>query len=66
MEDGTSKVRVIARELHTTQAVIETNTPILYPHIKFQTMMNTVQPVTSDHNCMTYIIEGHGLFGKEK
>ena len=28
--------------------------------------MNIVQPVTSDHNCMAYIIEGQGLFGAEK
>ena len=28
--------------------------------------MNIVQPVTSDHNCMAYIIEGHGLFRAKK
>ena len=66
LEDGTSKVRVIAGEFQTTRAVIETNTPILYLHIKLQAGMNIVQPVTSDHNCMAYIIEGHGLFGAEK
>ncbi|NWJ90774.1 pirin family protein, partial [Marine Group I thaumarchaeote] len=52
LEDGTSKVRVIAGEFQTTRAVIETNTPILYLHIKLQAGMNIVQPVTSDHNCM--------------
>ena len=66
LEDGASKVRVIAGEFQTTRAVIETNTPILYLHIKLQAGMNIVQPVTSDHNCMAYIIEGHGLFGAEK
>ena len=66
LEDGTSKVRVIAGEFQTTRAVIETNTPILYLHIKLQAGMNIVQPVTSDHNCMAYIIEGHGQFGAEK
>jgi len=66
LEDGTSKVRVIAGEFQTTRAVIETNTPILYLHIKLQAGMNIVQPVTSDHNCMAYIIEGYGLFGAEK
>ena len=66
MEDGTSKVRVIAGEFHTTRAVIETNKPILYLHIKFQAGINTVQPVISDQRFMAYIIEGHGLFGEEK
>ena len=28
--------------------------------------MNIVQPVTSDHNCMACIIEGHGQFGTGK
>ena len=64
--DGASKVRVIAGEFQTTRALIETNTPILYLHIKLQAGMNIAQPVTSDHNCMAYIIEGHGLFGAEK
>ena len=66
MEDGASKVRVIAGEFQTTRAVIETRTPILYLHINFQAGMNIVQPANSDHNCMAYIIEGHGLFGEEK
>ena len=66
MEDGTSRVRVIAGVFHTTRAVIETNKPILYQHIKFQAGINIVQPVISDHNLMAYIIEGHGLFGEEK
>ena len=66
LEDGTSKVRVIAGEFHTTRAVIETNKPILYLHIKFQAGINIVQPVISDHNFITYIIEGHGLFREEK
>ena len=59
-------MRVIAGEFQITRAVIETNTPILYLHIKLQAGMNIAQPVTSDHNCMAYIIEGHGLFGAEK
>ena len=66
LEDEISKVRVIAGEFQTTKAVIETNTPILYLHIKLQPGINIAQPVTSDHNCMAYIIEGHGLFGLEK
>ena len=66
LEDGVSKVRVIAGEFQTTRALNETNTPILYLHIKLQAGMNIAQPVTSDHNCMAYIIEGHGLFGAEK
>ena len=59
-------MRVIAGEFQTTRALIETNTPILYLHIKLQAGMNIAQPVTSDHNCIAYIIEGHGLFGAEK
>ena len=66
MEDGTSKARLIAGEFHTNRAVIETNKPILYLHIKFQAGINIVQLVISDHNFMAYIIEGHGLFGEEK
>ena len=66
MEDGTSNVRVIAGEFHTARAVIETNKPILYLHIKFQAGINIVQPVISDHNFIAYFIEGHGLFGEEK
>ena len=57
MEDGASKVRVIAGEFQITRAVIETNKPILYLHIKFQAGTNIVQPVISDHNFMKYIIE---------
>ena len=66
MEDGTGKVSLIAVEFHTNRAVIETNKPILYLHIKFQAGINIVQPVISDHNFIAYFIEGHGLFGEEK
>ena len=66
MEDGASKVRVITGEFQTTRAVIETKIPILYLHINFQAVIDIVQPANSDHNCMAYIIKGHGLFGEEK
>ena len=66
MEDGTSKVCLIAGEFHTTQTVIETNKPVLYLDIKFQAGINIVQPAISDNNFMEYIIDGSGLFKEEK
>ena len=66
LEDGKSKVRVIAGEFRGIKAVIETNTPILYLHALLEPGVELKHPVSIDKNVMAYLISGKGNFGRNK
>ena len=59
IEDGKSKVRVIAGVFKGTKAVIETNTPILYLQVELK------HPI-SIGNIMAYMISGKREFGENE
>ncbi len=63
LDDGESRVRVIAGESRGVSAVIETNTPILYLHITLLPGIEFTQPAPEDQNAMAYVISGKGEFG---
>ena len=66
LEDGKSKVRVIAGEFKGVKAVIETNTPILYLHALLEPGMELKHPVSIDDNIMAYLVSGKGEFGENE
>jgi len=66
LEDGKSKVRVIAGDFNGVKAVIETNTPILYLHALLEPGMELKHPVSIDDNIMAYLVSGKGEFGENK
>jgi len=66
LEDGKSKVRIIAGEFKDVKAVIETNTPILYLHALLEPGMELKHPVSIDDNIMAYLISGKGEFGENE
>jgi len=66
LEDGKSKVRVIAGEFKHVKAVIETNTPILYLHALLEPGVELKHPVSIDNNIMAYLISGKGEFGENE
>ena len=66
LEDGKSKVRVIAGEFKGVKAVIETNTPILYLHASLESGVELKHPVSIDNNIMAYLISGKGEFGENE
>ena len=63
LEDGKSKVRVIAGEFKGVKAVIETNTPILYLHVQLPPGLELAQRSPHNHNTIAYLISGEGDFG---
>ena len=66
LEDGKSKVRVIAGVFKGIKAVIETNTPILYLHASLEPGVELKHPVSIDNNIMVYLISGKGEFGENE
>ena len=66
LEDGKSKVRVIAGVFKGIKAVIETNTPILYLHASLEPGVELKHPVSIDDNIMAYLISGKGEFGENE
>ena len=66
LEDGKSKVRVIAGEFKGIKAVIETNTPILYLHALLEPGVELKHPFSIDNNIMAYLISGKGEFGENE
>ena len=66
LEDGKSKVRVIAGEFKGVKAVIETNTPILYLHASLEPGVELKHPVSIDNNIMADLISGKGEFGENE
>jgi redox-sensitive bicupin YhaK (pirin superfamily) len=65
-EDGLVIVRVIAGEALGKQALIETVTPIMYLHYKLQPGGRVAQPLPDRFNVFAYVVEGEGLFGRER
>ena len=59
-------VRVIAGEAMGQQAVIETNTPIIYLHYTIQPGGLVEQRVPADYNAFAYLVDGAGYFGAER
>jgi len=66
LEDGKSKVRVIAGEFKGVKAVIETNTPILYLHALLEPGSELKHPVSIDDNFIAYLVSGKGEFGENE
>jgi redox-sensitive bicupin YhaK (pirin superfamily) len=64
--DGLVTVRVIAGEAMGQQAVIETNTPIIYLHYTIQPGGLVEQRVPADYNAFAYLVDGAGYFGAER
>ena len=64
--DGKVSAKVIAGNYLDAKAVINTLTPILYLHFTLQPGAQVVQSVSENYNAFAYIINGKGLFGKDK
>ena len=64
--EGLVTVRVIAGEAMGQQAVIETNTPIIYLHYTIQPGGLVEQRVPADYNAFAYLVDGAGYFGAER
>ncbi|MDW0134380.1 MAG: pirin family protein [Nitrososphaeraceae archaeon] len=64
--DGKVSARVIAGNYLDAKAVINTLTPILYLHFTLQPGGQVVQSVPENYNAFAYVIDGEGLFGKDK
>ncbi|HEY9606596.1 MAG TPA: pirin family protein [Allocoleopsis sp.] len=65
-EDGSVRVKAIAGEALGIRSAIETRTPIIYLHFTLQSGTTVVQPVPSNYNAFTYVLDGDGLFGTDK
>jgi quercetin 2,3-dioxygenase len=64
--DGKVSVKVIAGNSLDAKAVINTLTPITYLHFTLQPGAKIVQPVPKSYNAFAYVINGKGLFGKDR
>lgn len=64
--DGKVSTKVIAGNYLESKAVINTLTPILYLHFTLQPGAQVVHSVPKNYNAFAYIINGKGLFGKDK
>jgi len=64
--DGKVSVKVIAGNSLDAKAVINTLTPITYLHFTLQPGAEIVQPVPKSYNAFAYVINGKGLFGKDR
>ncbi|TLX87614.1 MAG: pirin family protein [Thaumarchaeota archaeon] len=64
--DGKVSVKVIAGNSLDAKAVINTLTPITYLHFTIQPGAKIVQPVPKSYNAFAYVINGKGLFGKDR
>ena len=64
-KDGV-QVKVIAGESMGKQAVIDTQTPIMYLHYTLEPDAKTVQMVPKNYNVFAYIVSGEGLFGSKQ
>ena len=63
--DGLVSVSVIAGAAMDQQAVIETQTPIIYLHYTIEPGGVITQKVPAPYNGFAYVVEGEGLFGAE-
>jgi quercetin 2,3-dioxygenase len=64
--DGRVSVSVIAGEAMGEKAVIETRTPIVYLHYTIKPGGVVTQNVSASFNTFAYVVEGEGVFGKER
>jgi len=64
--DGKVSAKVIAGNSLGSKAVINTRTPIMYFHFTLQPGAEIVQPVPKNYNAFAYVINGKGMFGKDK
>lgn len=64
--DRLVRVKVIAGEALGTKAVIETQTEIIYLHFTLQPGAIALQPVPTQYNTFTYVLDGEGLFGADQ
>jgi redox-sensitive bicupin YhaK (pirin superfamily) len=65
-DDGLVQVNIIAGEALGEKAVIETHTPIMYLHFAVKPGGVVNQPVASDYNAFAYIVDGSGIFGRDR
>ena len=63
--DGSAKVRVIAGEALDVQAVIDTNTPIVYQDWALRPTADVTLPVPADHRVLIYAFQGAVQVGNE-
>ena len=66
LEDRKSRVRVIAGGFKGVEAVIKTNTPILFLHALLEPGVKLKHPVSIDDNIFAYLISGKGEFGENE
>ena len=66
LEDRKSRVRVIAGRFKGVEAVIKTNTPILFLHALLEPGVELKHPVSIDDNIFAYLISGKGEFGENE
>ncbi len=66
LEDRKSRVRVIAGRFKGVEAVIKTNTPILFLHALLEPGVVLKHPVSIDNNIFAYLISGKGKFGENE
>ena len=66
LEDRKSRVRVIAGGFKGVEAVIKTNTPILFLHALLEPGIELKHPVSVDDNIFAYLISGKGKFGENE
>ncbi len=66
LEDRKSRVRVIAGRFKGVEAVIKTNTPILFLHALLEPGVVLKHPVSIDNNIFAYLISGKGEFGENE
>jgi len=59
-------VKVIAGESMGKSAVIETQTPILYLHVRMKPGARFVQSVPEEYNLFAYVLGGHGRFDAKR
>jgi quercetin 2,3-dioxygenase len=64
--DGKVKVRVIAGEALGARAAVDTRTPIFYLHFTIAPGGSIEQPVEPGYNVFAYVLDGEGIFGKDR
>ncbi len=63
--DGLAEVRVIAGEALGVNAVIDTNTPIVYQDWTLQAGADVTLPIARDHRVMVYVFQGKARLGDD-
>ena len=63
--DGLAEVRVIAGEALGVNAVIDTNTPVVYQDWTLQAGADVTLPIARDHRVMVYVFQGKARLGDD-